>query len=361
MSSSVKGFLVGVIVTLAIVLGAVAYPTFKKDQTEPQTTTTSIQTTEPQIEHEYPPVASQTGWIGPEHFQWDYHYNYEEKLLNINEQFIGGVDGWGDGYPMDYASAVDGLYWDDTLKNYPLIIMTFNDDEGFYDDFLFAFHPKILSQEITQIIVKGSGTIYYEDGSSTPYQSSESYSFKVANHKLVEYQKDADTKVFYDYDSQGRLSKITTDITWDNDGIIDSRIGEVFITYEGEQGIFIDSRWNDHGFRQWKASLNDKAQVTSLEFREAPYGDENIDQMEFAPVELEYDENGYLIKSTGHNASGIHYDISHITYNEDHLLTSFYKELFDDTRVLDEYKHDFYYTHQTPRIEKPTTFESEEF
>ena len=48
----------------------------------------------------------------------------------------------------------------------------------------------------------------------------------------MEYRKDDDTLVLYEYDNQGRLTKITTDITWDNDGINDSRIGEVIITYE---------------------------------------------------------------------------------------------------------------------------------
>ena len=122
-SSFGKGMALGLILALAIALGIVAYPELskKKDSVEQQTPVTTIATTE--TEEEETPVASLTGAIGPEKHQWDYYYDYPSKTISIVDQFVGGSDGWGDGYAMHYAGAIDGLCWSTAIKEHPLSII----------------------------------------------------------------------------------------------------------------------------------------------------------------------------------------------------------------------------------------------
>lgn len=202
-SSFGKGMALGLILALAIALGIVAYPELskKKDSVEQQTPVTTIATTE--TEEEETPVASLTGAIGPEKHQWDYYYDYPSKTISIVDQFVGGSDGWGDGYAMHYAGAIDGLCWSTAIKEHPLLAMTFNSNEGFYDDFLLAYHPDILSGEIDHIIITGTGEIYGTDTSTHPYSNQQDYRFTVENKRLVNYvvnAEDYSETISYEYD-----------------------------------------------------------------------------------------------------------------------------------------------------------------
>lgn len=351
-SSFGKGMALGLILALAIALGIVAYPELskKKDSVEQQTPVTTIATTE--TEEEETPVASLTGAIGPEKHQWDYYYDYPSKTISIVDQFVGGSDGWGDGYAMHYAGAIDGLCWSTAIKEHPLLAMTFNCNEGFYDDFLLAYHPAILSGEIDHIIITGTGEIYGTDTSTHPYSNQQDYRFTVENKRLVNYvvnAEDYSETISYEYDSIGRIIKVNDSTKWSEDALTINTT----LSYPDNSTIIMESEFG--GARKWIAILDDNQQISSLKFGESNAEDAEPDKLVLEDIILSYDAEGYLISSRGPQESGIHASTTTLTYNADHALTAF----IDSKEEDDTYgSFRYYYSHKTPEIEKPTTIDT---
>lgn len=353
-SSFGKGMALGLIMALAIALGIVAYPELskKKDSVEQQTPVTTIATTKTEEDEEDAPVASLVGAIGPEKHQWDYYYDYPSKTISIVDQFVGGSDGWGDGYAMHYAGAIDGLCWSTAIKDYPLLAMTFNYNEGFYDDFLLAYHPVILSGKIDHISIAGTGVIYGTDTSTHPYSKHQDYRFTVENKRLINYvissEENSET-ISYEYDSRGRIIKVSDSTKWGEDAYTVNTT----LSYPDNSTIIMESEFG--GARKWIAILDDNRHITSLKFGESNEEEADPDKLVLEDILLSYDTEGYLISSRGPQESGIHAGTTTLTYNADHALTAF----IDAKEESENYgSFQYYYSHKTPEIEKPTTIDT---
>lgn len=350
-----KWILVAVILVLSAILAAVAYPELKKDKEAPTTTTTTTTAAEQAPD----PVATFLSYVGPEHHQWDYYYDRDSRTISVLDQFIGDqwVDGWGSGYPMEYAGALDGLAWDGALKDEPLLAMTFHGEEGFYDDFLLALHPDIRKGRYDSLIVSAKGDIIYDDGSFERYTGKVDYAFTSHQGKLirsVEESEDFTKDTTYDYDGSGRLVRVHKVFRWSEENGGAEVASETNIIYDVHT-IEIES--NEGLTRKWMATLDDDGQIAELAFGEGDIDFEDIEKLELQPIEVAFDEDGYLVRSVGHNGYGIHSGITQLQYDEDHRLVGFdevYSEEAASNVPATNYR-ELYYSHQEPVYENRTT------
>lgn len=303
-------------------------------------------------EIEYTPVASMTGWVGPEHFQWDYDYDYSSKRINATKQYLEPTGDWGDGYPVEYISPIDGLVWDGILRDNPVLAMTFNCTDGFVDELLLAYHPKVLTGDVSQIEVKGIGKVEfaYVDVETKDFFYSEKYYLKVNNGHLEEsvkelkYTQDEKPSKYitkYTYDSQGRLSGYKKVLDY-NDGTV-SDDGTVTISYNGSNIIHVD--YSGLIDRSWDATL-DGNQIRNLHFKEEwQSGPEECD------ITMKYDSNGNLVKVKGsigiYGGSG-----EDITYDSMDRISSFFPNAGTPSHSS---KDEFFYSKKKPSIKHRTT------
>lgn len=356
-----KWILTAVILVMAAVLAAVAYPELKKDKEAPTTTTTTTTVAEKEPE----PVATFLGYVGPEHHQWDYYYDTDGRTISVLDRFLGSewTQGWGSGYPMEYASALDGLVWDGALKDEPLLAMTFHGEEGFYDDFLLALHPQIRSGRYDELIVAAEGDIIYDDGSYEPYTGKVDYAFTSHRGNLircVETSEDATEDTTFEYDGSGRLVRVHKVLRWSEENGGREVDSETSIIYDGDT-IEIESNYGLT--RKWVATLNDDGQIATLEFGEDDVDIEDIDTIELQPVDVTYDADGYLVASVGHSEFGIHSGLTRLMYDGEHRLVGF-NETYDEEDELDvpaTQHRELYYSHVEPVYENKTTSTTRSF
>lgn len=349
MSQNRNRIAISILVILALILLAFVYP---KIQTKKDNESISTSTTDEEQKPPYNSIQTFTGWVGGDHLQWDYYYDKSSSSLSIVGQHLGG-GGWGDGYYVDYAAEMDGLYWNTALKDYPLLAMTFNGEEGLHDDLLFAFHPLILSGELNQITVSGIGTIHYDGDTKEPYVVSKKYSFSTSNGQLLGYTSEG-ARATYEYDSSGRLTKITRIQIWDPTISSDSKTFETTISYPDSNTIIIKTNWSH--LRKWVATINNNNQISSLQFGEVDYDMENddftnVDSIELTNIDILYDSEGYLLQSKG--SDGIHDGISVINYGDNHELSSFGTKQEESEEVQDGNIRKFFYSHKEAIFDKP--------
>ena len=191
------------------------------------------------------------------------------------------------------------------------------------------------------------------------------YAFTSHQGKLirsVETAEDFKKDTTYDYDGSGRLTRVHKVFRWSEENGGAEVVSETNVIYDRDT-IEIES--NEGLTRKWMATLDDEGYIAELAFGEGDLPFEEVEQLELKPIEVAYDDDGYLVSSVGHNEYGIHSGITLLKYDSEHRLVGFQETYGDEEEPEPEASETQYrelsYTHIEPVYQYKTTSTTRSF